>query len=318
MLKNKKEILAAVAFFVSTVFAQSGGLVGSNSGTIENCYSTASVAGGSANYAGGLTGIQSGRTINSYYDSQTSTQKDNDGKGTPKTTTEMKQQSNFVNWGFDGIWLIDSETNGGFPYLRATPVILDSFSVVFMVDGIKHDSVKIEIYEKINQPIEPTKSGYTFDSWHQPNLYGGTNKFNFETQITSNLTLTAKWTAATPVFDQKEQQKYGILFNENIVSRPVEISVTTPEKSEIKIVIYDITGNVVFSSEFNLEAKVSKGRPHTAGAGSIATTSPFGIIWNLQNQSGRIVANGTYLVVVEAKGISGQRYHYSAKLGIKK
>jgi hypothetical protein len=42
------------------------------------------------------------------------------------------------------------------------------------------------------------------------------------------------------------------------------------------------------------------------------------IIWNLQNQSGRFVANGTYLIVVEAIGFSGKTYQYSSRVGVKK
>jgi hypothetical protein len=39
-------------------------------------------------------------------------------------------------------------------------------------------------------------------------------------------------------------------------------------------------------------------------------------IWNLTNNAGRYVANGTYLIVVEAIGVSGKRFAYSAKIGV--
>jgi len=40
------------------------------------------------------------------------------------------------------------------------------------------------------------------------------------------------------------------------------------------------------------------------------------ISWNLQNQARRFVANGTYLVLVEATGISGRRFVYSTRIGV--
>jgi hypothetical protein len=42
------------------------------------------------------------------------------------------------------------------------------------------------------------------------------------------------------------------------------------------------------------------------------------VSWNLTNGAGRFVANGTYLVVVEVKGVNGKVYAYSARLGVKR
>jgi flagellar hook assembly protein FlgD len=66
--------------------------------------------------------------------------------------------------------------------------------------------------------------------------------------------------------------------------------------SQVKVVIYDNTGNVVF------ERSEKKDK----------------FSWNLTNSAGRNVANGTYLAVAEVKGGSGKTYVYSAKLGIKR
>jgi len=123
---------------------QSGGLVGYSisSSIIENCYSTGNVTG--YNYCGGFVGcnhtskitncysigavsankyfsgfvgyIYSSTIISSYYDSETSGYSDT-GKGTPKTTAEMKQQETFAGWDFDTVWAMDSSINDGYPYL---------------------------------------------------------------------------------------------------------------------------------------------------------------------------------------------------------
>lgn len=120
-----------------------GGLVGSNYGTIENSYSTVEVVGGTVSvgglagnnesggrvinsYAaglisssavdrGGLIGTNSGSVTDSYYDQEVSKQSDT-GKGTPKTTAEMKKGGTFAGWLFPGIW--GMKENQTYPYLQ--------------------------------------------------------------------------------------------------------------------------------------------------------------------------------------------------------
>lgn len=83
-----------------------GGFVGSNTGTpvviISNSYSTGNVP--SVANSGGFCGDNTTTTItNCFYDSQTSGQSDT-GKGEPRTTSQMQQQSTFTNWDFFSIW----------------------------------------------------------------------------------------------------------------------------------------------------------------------------------------------------------------------
>ncbi|NLV21731.1 MAG: hypothetical protein GXY49_07070, partial [Syntrophomonadaceae bacterium] len=82
-----------------------GGLAGRNYGSIDYCYSTGLVSGVSS-YAGGLVGTNNEVINYSYYDKETSGRNDT-GKGEAKTTVEMKQQSTYVGWDFNTIWLID-------------------------------------------------------------------------------------------------------------------------------------------------------------------------------------------------------------------
>ena len=104
-----------------------GGLVGFNNGvTVTHCYSTGSV---SANFDfGGLVGENTGSVSDSFYDAQTSGCNDT-GKGTPRSTVEMKTLSTFLNfdWDFEwethngtgDLWDMDfsGATNNGYPYL---------------------------------------------------------------------------------------------------------------------------------------------------------------------------------------------------------
>lgn len=98
---------------------------------------------------------------------------------------------------------------------------------------------------------------------------------------------------------QKSDNRYGIRFSENIVSDKAEISVILPNSektAEMKVFVYDNISNIVFSKNVNSN-KVS---------------------WDLTNNAGRFVANGTYLVVVEAKSVNRNIYRYSAKIGVKR
>ena len=104
----------------------------------------------------------------------------------------------------------------------------------------------------------------------------------------------------TSIFNLTESNsRYGIKFAKNIVSNKAEISVVLPNNERVanaNVVIYDMTGNVVF-----------------VGAGSARP-----IVWDLRNTAGRFVANGTYLIIAEAKDRNGRTYQYSARLGVKR
>jgi hypothetical protein len=82
----------------------------------------------------------------------------------------------------------------------------------------------------------------------------------------------------------------GINFAQNPVSDKAEIFVA--DETITRVAIFDALGNLVFDS------------PET--------------VWNLRNTAGRRVAEGTYLVVVEARDKNGRTQRYSARLGVKR
>jgi hypothetical protein len=99
----------------------SGGLAVYNNGDIINCFATGKVTGG--DNGSGLVSENmmyniEGKIIYSYYDKETTGQ-DDTGKGIPKTTAEMMQQSTFETWDFTNIWGIDEDD--GYPYLQWEP-----------------------------------------------------------------------------------------------------------------------------------------------------------------------------------------------------
>ena len=87
-----------------------GGLVGYNDGTVTNCYATGAVTGNV--FVGGLVGdLGDGTVTASYYDTQTTGQADNTGKGAPRTTAAMYQQATFTGWDFGVVWTIIEDTD---------------------------------------------------------------------------------------------------------------------------------------------------------------------------------------------------------------
>ena len=105
---------------------QVGGLVGlqssgyANPATVSRSYSIGRVTTSWVGYpAGGLVGLSESQVVaDSYYDRNTSERSDNDTRGIPKTTSEMKNQSTFSGWDFTNIWAMSGSVNGGYPYLR--------------------------------------------------------------------------------------------------------------------------------------------------------------------------------------------------------
>jgi len=196
-----------------------GGLVGSSRGTISNSYSIAMVEGTGGNSTiGGLLGNNyppDGIITNSYYNSETSGQ--NDNRGFPRTTAQMKTQSTFTNWDFTSIWTINPNINNGYPYLR-----IFNRTITFNSNGGSAVSPIItKLGTTISRPSDPTRNGYTFAGWFRN--ADGTNEWNFANdRVTTNLTLHARWTPIT----------YNITYHlnggTNHSANPATFDVTTP------------------------------------------------------------------------------------------
>jgi hypothetical protein len=129
------------SYFIGTATATCGGTVGnvcyvggimstglSNPDTskVRNSYFAGTVTGSSdtSSNVGGIIGMY-GTAISSFYDATLAGNLPN-GKGTPKTTAEMKQKASYQGWDW-GIWGIgypkNNPLNGGMPYLQwQTPV----------------------------------------------------------------------------------------------------------------------------------------------------------------------------------------------------
>lgn len=81
--------------------------------------------------------------------------------------------------------------------------LIKTFVVSFDSNGgSKIEKQEVKENEKATEPTKPTKTGYDFVEWQ---LNG--KKYNFETNITSNITLTATWKKKTNQNNNNNQQK---------------------------------------------------------------------------------------------------------------
>ena len=63
-----------------------------------------------------------------------------------------------------------------------------SYTVTFEGENVDILPQTVKEGGKAIEPKEPTREGYIFDGWYQ-----GETAFDFATEITENITLTAKW-----------------------------------------------------------------------------------------------------------------------------
>jgi hypothetical protein len=170
-----------------------GGLVGNYQfGNIINSYSTGSVSGSSN--VGGLVGSNfSGSVTNSFYDSQTSGKSDT-GKGTPKTTSEMKTQSTFTNagWNFVDVWAMGSERNSGYAYLQSlAPIAIWTLTYTAGENGaIAGDtSQSVDDGEDGTAVTAVPDEGYSFVSWSDDSMDNPRTDLN----VAGDITVTANF-----------------------------------------------------------------------------------------------------------------------------
>jgi uncharacterized repeat protein (TIGR02543 family) len=86
-----------------------------------------------------------------------------------------------------------NDNNGVLAIVQAV-VVATTYTVTFSVDGGSEVTAQtVESGNKATQPTAPTKTGFTFDGWYGE--AGLTTLYDFNTPVTSNVTLYAKWTA---------------------------------------------------------------------------------------------------------------------------
>ena len=105
------------------------------------------------------------------------------------------------------------------------------------------------------------------------------------------------------IINKKDKAIYGITLKNSVVKsgETANLTVSTPEPAEIKLVILDALGNLLNAQDL---------RTNSDGTVDVS--------WDLTNKAGRLVSAGTYVILVEAKGASGKVYNYTARIGVSK
>ena len=74
------------------------------------------------------------------------------------------------------------------PGAQITGEVIGAYTVTFQSEGGSEVASQIRANTPADRPADPTKEGYTFIGW-----YNGESEWDFETPVTADLTLTAKW-----------------------------------------------------------------------------------------------------------------------------
>ena len=136
--------------------------------------------------------------------------------------------------------------------------------------------------ETINEKnIKTTKDGYTFLGW-----YSGDEKFNFNTKITKNITLTAKWEKVkeeTNTPDTPQQTTYTVTFNSNGGSavnstKVVENGKVSKPKDPTRA-NYTFLGWYLGETKFDFNTKITKSITLTAKWEKVVIEPKYSYSW---------------------------------------
>lgn len=139
------------------------------------------------------------------------------------------------------------------------PIEKKKYTVTFNSNGGSAiSSQTIEENSKVTKPSNPTRNGFTFLGWYYNN-----NQFDFNTKITSNLTLNAKWEAiiisATAI--SLDQDVYYMFEKDTIKINSIIIPSNTTDKT------------VIWSSSDTSIATVDNGNVSTLKSGEVTITA---------------------------------------------
>ena len=130
-----------------------------------------------------------------------------------KPADPTKEGYQFQGWYKDSALTAAFDFNTGITsniilYAKWVEVSVDKFTVSFNTNGGSEilDQVNIESGRLATTPTNPTKNGYTFVGWYMDSAL--TTAFDFNTPITSNITLYAKW-------NEVSVDKYTVSFETN-------------------------------------------------------------------------------------------------------
>ncbi len=118
-------------------------------------------------------------------------------KVSDKSTIELPDNPTKEGYTFDG-WYINEKKFDANTKIESNMVLeahftINSYTVTFNLDNEEENvTKKVNYYEVVEEPSIPSKKGYTFDGW-----YVNDTKYDFNTKITEDMVIQAKWTKKT-------------------------------------------------------------------------------------------------------------------------
>jgi hypothetical protein len=260
-----------------------GGLTGSNNGSIANCYVAGNVS-GIGGSVGGLVGNNGG--IGSYSCSIANCYAAGTVSG-----------SNYIGGlaGINGGSIINCYATGtvsGSNYVGGL-VGENYYGYIFYCYYDSQTSGQSDEGKGIPKTTTEMKQQTTYNGgWDFVDIWG------IDAAINNGYPYLLIRSGSTPIHETVKSRKFGVLLEKSLVSQEARISVITPEQSQINLVIYDNLGNAVFEKS--------------------GVRNNTDIVWDLTNKAGRKVADGSYLIIAEARVANGKIYRYSTKVGVKR
>lgn len=317
---------------VSSYRDYAGGLVGYNNmgSLISSCYSSGLVS--CPLYAGGFLGYNAlnAAVNNSLWDIESS-KFSSSAAGIGKTTAQMKTVSTYTSasWDFMGetvngtsdIWGINGKYNSGYPFLRWQGYKLDQTVSITCPDSVTYgdasftisatsssglpvvfSSSNTSVADVVGNTVTIKGSGSTTISATQ----NGNDNY-YSASISKVLKVGQQSTAIRMKDINKEHKNINSITGIFIRSNPVALSsgkadirIVTNGPSEIRILIYDAVGNVIFEKNES------------------TYTGTVDMSWNLYTRSGRRAGCGTYLITAKVENqADGTSRVLTAKIGLK-
>lgn len=159
-------------------------------------------------------------TITLTIDDATTTKKVNDGDCLI-IDTPIKTGYTFQYWTLNGIEF-DLKTAIIQDLTLVAVFKINSYTVTFKNDT-EVKTVSTDYNTTIEEPVKPNKEGYTFEGW-----YNGIIRFDFTTPITSNLTLTAKYSLNTYIVTFQHED--GSIIDQKEVKYKQMVAINNPVK----------------------------------------------------------------------------------------
>lgn len=157
--------------------------------------------------------------------------------------------------------------------------------------------------QKATEPDKPTKSGQTFVGWYDSTL---TTKFNFNTEITDNITLYAKWVTTKDVWIDNtvdrstsfvvgkvevKNNKTGEISTEEVYNNSFLATFSNPKTSEVESAIDDA---------YNLAYNKAKEKSSEV---YMETVESNGTVWD--NRKYETIEDGDAVLIGDADYLTG-------------